>query len=65
MARTKCTARKTEGHLPAREALAAKIARKMPPALVAEPIKKSTRFKPGTGAIREIKKCRGPPSFVS
>ena len=56
MARTKCTARKTEGKLPSREALAAKIARKMPPALVAEPIKKSTRFKPGTVALREIRK---------
>ena len=65
MARTKHTARRTQGHLPFREALAAKKARKMPPALVAEPIKKSTRFKPGTVALREIKKCRGPPSFVS
>ena len=58
MARTKCTAMQTVGHRPAREALAAKIARKMPPALVAEPIKKSTRFKPGVGAIREIKKMQ-------
>ena len=56
MARTKCTAMQTVGHRPAREALAAKIARKMPPALVAQPIKKSTRFKPGTVALREIKK---------
>ena len=47
MARTKCTARQTEGHLPIREA------RKIPPALV---IKRSFRFKPGTVALRDIKK---------
>ena len=56
MARTKCTARQTEGHLPIREPMAAKMARRMPPALVAEPIKKSFRFKPGTVALRDIKK---------
>eukprot|EP00933_Yihiella_yeosuensis_P052483 TRINITY_DN5056_c0_g1_i5.p1 TRINITY_DN5056_c0_g1~~TRINITY_DN5056_c0_g1_i5.p1 ORF type:complete len:137 (+),score=44.37 TRINITY_DN5056_c0_g1_i5:104-514(+) len=54
MARTKMTARKAIGGKAPREALAAKAARKQAP--VQGTIKKTHRYKPGTVALREIRK---------
>lgn len=52
MARTKQTARKSTGHKAPRKALAAKMAMKMAPT----PEKKPHRFRPGTVALREIRR---------
>eukprot|EP00927_Polykrikos_kofoidii_P067715 TRINITY_DN6315_c0_g5_i1.p1 TRINITY_DN6315_c0_g5~~TRINITY_DN6315_c0_g5_i1.p1 ORF type:complete len:137 (-),score=23.22 TRINITY_DN6315_c0_g5_i1:128-538(-) len=54
MARTKMTARKSVGPMAERTALAAKTARKQQP--LAGGIKKPHRFRPGTVALREIRK---------
>mmetsp|Transcript_67737 Transcript_67737/g.190945 ORF Transcript_67737/g.190945 Transcript_67737/m.190945 type:complete len:138 (+) Transcript_67737:327-740(+) len=55
MARTKQTARKSIGGKAPRSQLAAKAARKMSPVPEAA-IKKPRRFRPGTVALREIRK---------
>ena len=54
MARTKQTARKSTGGKAPRKQLASKAARKATPA--AEGAKKSRRYRPGTVALREIRK---------
>jgi len=55
MARTKQTARKTTAHkIPRKQMVAQKIARKTAP--LAPGVKKPHRFKPGTIALREIRK---------
>ena len=55
MARTKQTARKsTAQKVPRKQLVAAKIARKTAP--LASGVKKPHRFKPGTVALREIRK---------
>ena len=54
MARTKQTARKSTGGKAPRPALAAKAARKSAPA--SGGVKKAHRFRPGTVALREIRK---------
>lgn len=55
MARTKQTARKTTGQkVPRKQLLSAKIARKTAP--MASGVKKPHKFKPGTVALREIRK---------
>ncbi|GKU96817.1 hypothetical protein SLEP1_g10009 [Rubroshorea leprosula] len=54
MARTKQTARKSTGGKAPRKQLAAKAARKSAPATGG--VKKPHRFKPGTVALREIRK---------
>jgi histone H3 len=58
MARTKQTARKLTGGKAPRKSLAVKAARKTAPGGPAEMggIKKSHRFRPGTVALREIRK---------
>lgn len=57
MARTKQTARKTDGKgIAPRKQLATKAARKHKPSLVEEKTKKPHRYKSGTVALREIKK---------
>jgi histone H3 len=53
MARTKQTARKSTGGKAPRKALASKAARKSAPATG---VKKPHRFRPGTVALREIRK---------
>ena len=54
MARTKQTARKSTGGKAPRKALATKAARKAAPATGG--VKKPKRFRPGTVALREIRK---------
>ena len=54
MARTKQTARKSTGTKAPRKHLATKAARKTAPATGG--VKKTHRFKPGTVALREIRK---------
>merc|ERR1712014_365323 len=54
MARTKQTARKSTGGKAPRKQLAAKAARKSAPA--AGDVKKPHRYKPGTVALREIRR---------
>ena len=54
MARTKQTARKSTGGKPPRKQLATKAARKSAP--TAGGVKKPRRFRPGTVALREIRK---------
>ncbi|CAE8609095.1 unnamed protein product [Polarella glacialis] len=54
MARTKMTARKSTGGKAPRTELAAKAARKQGP--VAGTMKKTHRYRPGTVALREIRK---------
>ena len=54
MVRTKQTARKSTGNKAPRKQLAAKAARKSVPATGG--IKKAHRFRPGTVALREIRK---------
>ena len=54
MARTKYTARKSTGQKAPRKQLASKAARKSAPATGG--IKKPHRFRPGTVALREIRK---------
>ena len=56
MARTKQTARKSTGNKVPRKHLATKAARKTAPSHGAGGIKKAHRFKPGTVALREIRK---------
>ncbi|OIR57849.1 MAG: histone H3 [Amphiamblys sp. WSBS2006] len=55
MARTKQTARKSTGGKAPRKQVASKVARKSAPAPVAS-VKKPHRYKPGTVALREIRK---------
>ena len=54
MARTKQTARKSTGGKAPRKQLASKAARKATPST--EGVKKAHRFRPGTVALREIRK---------
>lgn len=54
MARTKQTARKTAQKLPRKQLIATKVARKSAP--LPPGAKKPHRFKPGTIALREIRK---------
>ena len=54
MARTKQTARKSTGAKAPRKALASKAARKT--ATVSTGVKKPHKFRPGTVALREIRK---------
>ena len=61
MARTKQTARKSTGGKAPRKQLATKAARKSAPATGG--VKKPHRYRPGTVALREIRRCRSPPSF--
>ncbi|XP_063712120.1 uncharacterized protein LOC134840294 [Symsagittifera roscoffensis] len=56
MARTKQTARKTTGGKAPRKTLATKAARKMAPMGMHGGIKKPHRYRPGTVALREIRK---------
>jgi histone H3 len=56
MARTKQTARKSTGAKTPRKSLGAKTARKTPPAVDSQGAKKIRRFRPGTVALREIKR---------
>ena len=56
MARTKQTARKSTGQKAPRKQLASKAARKSAPATGAGILKKVHRFRPGTVALREIRK---------
>ncbi|XBW35143.1 hypothetical protein QEN19_000706 [Hanseniaspora menglaensis] len=56
MARTKQTSRKTTGGKAPRKQLASKAARKSAPSAAAAGVKKSHRYKPGTVALREIRK---------
>merc|ERR1711976_692110 len=54
MARTKQTARKSTGGKAPRKQLVTKVARKSIP--VGEDVKKTHRYKPGTVALREIRR---------
>ena len=54
MARTKLTARKNTGAKAPRKQIASKVAKKTAPATGG--LKKSRRFRPGTVALREIRK---------
>merc|ERR1711981_1274258 len=56
MARTKQTARKSTGGKAPRKQLATKAARKSAPAIGG--VKKPHRYRPGTVALREIRKCQ-------
>lgn len=57
MARTKQTARKSTGAKAPRKHLATKAARKSAPTTAAGPsVKKPHKFRPGTVALREIRK---------
>ncbi|EGG02998.1 histone-fold-containing protein [Melampsora americana] len=56
MARTKQTARKSTGGKAPRKQLAAKAARKSAPTASAGGVKKPHRYKPGTVALREIRR---------
>lgn len=62
MARTKQTARKSTGGKAPRKQLATKAARKSAPA--AEKAKKPHRFRPGTVALREIKKLQNSTDLL-
>ena len=63
MARTKQTARKSTGGKAPRKQLATKAARKSTPATGG--VKKPHRYRPGTVALREIRKYPSPPSSSS
>jgi hypothetical protein len=64
MARTKQTARKsTAQKVPRKQLAAQKIARKSAP--IVSGVKKPHRFKPGTVALREIRKYQKSVSFSS
>jgi histone H3 len=56
MARTKQTARKSTGGKTPRKSLGAKAARKSTPVIDSQGAKKQHRFRPGTVALREIRK---------
>uniref|UniRef100_H8ZWR9 Histone H3 n=1 Tax=Collodictyon triciliatum TaxID=190325 RepID=H8ZWR9_9EUKA len=56
MARTKQTARKSTGGKAPRKQLATKAARKSAPTTSAAGVKKPHRYRPGTVALREIRK---------
>ncbi|EFP75269.1 histone H3.1 [Puccinia graminis f. sp. tritici] len=56
MARTKQTARKSTGGKAPRKQLAAKAARKSAPSSVTAGVKKPHRYRPGTVALREIRR---------
>jgi histone H3 len=56
MARTKQTARKSTGGKTPRKSLGAKAARKSTPVVESQGAKKQHRFRPGTVALREIRK---------
>ena len=56
MARTKQTARKSTGGKTPRKSLGAKAARKSTPTVDSQAGKKTHRFRPGTVALREIRK---------
>ncbi len=56
MARTKQTARKSTGGKAPRKQLATKAARKSAPTTAAAGVKKPHRYRPGTVALREIRK---------
>ena len=56
MARTKQTARKSTGGKTPRKSLGAKAARKSTPVVDSQGAKKQHRFRPGTVALREIRK---------
>ena len=56
MARTKQTARKSTGGKTPRKSLGAKAARKSTPTVDSQGAKKQHRFRPGTVALREIRK---------
>lgn len=56
MARTKQTARKSTGGKTPRKSLGAKAARKSTPVVDSQGGKKAHRFRPGTVALREIRK---------
>ena len=56
MARTKQTARKSTGGKTPRKSLGAKAARKSTPVVDSQGGKKQHRFRPGTVALREIRK---------
>ncbi|MFZ8905265.1 MAG: histone H3 [bacterium] len=56
MARTKQTARKSTGGKPARKQLATKAARKSNPRPATGGVKKPHRYRPGTVALREIRR---------
>jgi histone H3 len=63
MARTKQTARKsTAQKVPRKQLVAQKIGRKTAP--MSTGIKKPHRFKPGTVALREIRKFQKSVSFI-
>lgn len=63
MARTKQTARKsTAQKVPRKQLVAQKIARKSAP--MATGVKKPHRFKPGTVALREIRKYQKSVIFI-
>ncbi|EDX16099.1 GD13419 [Drosophila simulans] len=61
MARTKQTARKSTGGKAPRKQLATKAARKSAPATGG--VKKPHRYRPGTVALREIRRYKRAPSF--
>ena len=64
MARTKQTARKSTGGKAPRKQLATKAARKSAPATGG--VKKPHRYRPGTVALREIRRYqKSPPSRLS
>lgn len=64
MARTKQTARKTTGTKVPRKHLVAKAARKTAP-LASAGVKKPHKFRPGTVALREIRKFQKTVSIIS
>ncbi|KAF9237092.1 histone H3 [Melanogaster broomeanus] len=61
MARTKQTARKTTGGKAPRKQLATKAARKTAAAAATGGVKKPHRFRPGTVALREIRRYQNFP----
>jgi hypothetical protein len=56
MTRTKQTTRKTSGAKTPRKYFGAKSVRKTPPVVDSQGAKKNRRFRPGTVALREIKR---------
>ena len=56
MARTKQTARKSTGGKAPRKALATAAARKSAPGIAGQGIKRAHRYRPGTVALREIRR---------
>ena len=62
MARIKTTARKCEGSKAPRKQLATKAARRSAPS--AGGVKKPHRFRPGTVALREIRKYRNSTELL-